>query len=521
MIGRRSVALGATALGVAGATRAAAQGRSVLRMAKTSIPRILDPHFTTSFTERDFGYLVYDTLFAVDKSYTPKPQMVERWEVSPDRLAYTFHLRPGLSFHDGAAVIAADCTTSIQRWAQRDGMGQKLAAVTERWQVLDDRSFRLVLKQPYELVLASLGKVGASVPFIMPERIARTPGTEAVHEFVGSGPFRYDPAASSAGVKLVFHRHAGYVPRAEPGEWASGAKRPMVDTIEWIEFRDGMTAVNALTNNEIDLIHELPHDLAPLVEAERDLRVMVHNEVGQLGFVRFNCLHPPFDNVQVRRAVALGIDQRAFLEALVGKPEYYQVCTSVYSCGSPYETQQGVPGFNLAAAREQLRASGYDGKPIVQFHATNSATAGPIGEVLTRALRDIGFTVDVRAMDWSTFTRRRLTQAPPPEGWNIACSTWTAPDVMDPVVNATLSGAGKQAPWGWPSVPEMEVLRERFSREPDAAERRRLAAEVQRLAYDQAIYMPTGTFKALAAFRSNVTGLFPAPALMLWNVGKR
>ncbi len=125
-----------------------ASAESVLRVAKTSIPRILDPHFTTSFTERDFGYLIYDTLFAVDSKFEVKPQMVDTWSVSDDRLSYTFTLRDGLLFHDGQLVRSADCIASIKRWSQRDGMGQKLAGLTKEWVVVDDKTFRLALTEP-------------------------------------------------------------------------------------------------------------------------------------------------------------------------------------------------------------------------------------------------------------------------------------------------------------------------------------------------------------------------------------
>jgi peptide/nickel transport system substrate-binding protein len=70
------------------------QAQSLLRVAPETLSRILDPHFTTSFTTRDLGYLVYDTLFAVDDKFEPKPQMVESYTVSPDKLTYTFVLRP-------------------------------------------------------------------------------------------------------------------------------------------------------------------------------------------------------------------------------------------------------------------------------------------------------------------------------------------------------------------------------------------------------------------------------------------
>lgn len=522
-LGRRMLWLGLGLALLAGVTAlpGVASAQTVLKVAKTSIPRILDPHFTTSFTERDFGYLIYDTLFAVDKKFDVKPQMVERWTVSDDGLTYTFTLRDGLSFHDGAPVTSADCITSIKRWAQRDGMGQKLAAVTKEWTAVDDKTFKLVLAQPYGLVLATLGKVGAAVPFIMPERVAKTPITEPIKDYTGSGPFVFDQSAGTGGVKLVFRKFAKYVPRKEPAEWATGGKDVKVDVMEWIEFRDGMTAVNALAKNEIDMIHELPHDLAPLLEADKNVKVMVFNELGQLGFVRFNFMHPPFNDVNARRAVLYAIKQTEFLEGLVGNAKYYKECRSAYSCGSPYETQAGVPEVGLEQAKKALKASSYDGSRVVQFHATNSATIGPLSEVLTRVLREIGFNLQVEAMDFQTFTRKRLTQAPPAEGgWNIALSTWTGPDVVDPVVNVTLSGAGAKAPWGWPWFPEMETLRDAFSQAATLEERKKIAADIQKLAYDQAIYIPTGTFQALAAHRTNIRGVVPAPALMLWGISK-
>jgi peptide/nickel transport system substrate-binding protein len=497
-----------------------ARAESVLRVAKTSIPRILDPIFTTSFTERDFGYLIYDTLFAVDKGFQVKPQMVDSWTVSPDRLTYTFRLRDGLLFHDGTSVTAADCIASIKRWAERDVMGQTLASFTKEWIADDGKTFRLILQQPYALVLSSLGKVGSSVPFIMPERIARTSSSEPIKEFVGSGPFIFDQKAGT-GVKLVFRKNAHYVPRSEPSDWATGAKLPKVDVLEWIEFRDGMTAVNALTNGEIDLIQELPHDLAPLLEGDPNVKVMVYNELGQLGFVRFNFLQPPFNDVRYRRAVEHAMRQEDFLRAVVGDPKYYKVCRSIYSCGSPYETEAGVPKIDFALSRDLLKEAGYEGKPIVQFMATNSATIGPISEVATRLLREAGFKVDPQAMDFQTFTRRRLNQGPPEQGgWNIAFSTWTGADVVDPVVNPTLSGAGEKAPWGWPTSPEIEALRRNFAQEPDMDKRKEIAAEIQRVNYDEAIYIPTGTFVSLAAYRSNVKGVFSAPAMMMWNISK-
>src|SRR5947209_15644764 len=144
----------------ADAQTAAAPPASTLRVVQTSLARIFDPHFTTSFYTRDFSYLVFDTLFAVDDKFVPRPQMVDRWEVSDDRLTYTFHLRDGLKWHDGSSVTSEDCIASIRRWGSRDGMGQMLLAFTSQIPAVDENTFKIVLKEPFGLVLESLAKIG-------------------------------------------------------------------------------------------------------------------------------------------------------------------------------------------------------------------------------------------------------------------------------------------------------------------------------------------------------------------------
>jgi peptide/nickel transport system substrate-binding protein len=116
--------------------------------------------------------MIYDTLFATDENFNIQPQMVKGYSVSDDKLTYTFTLRDGLKFHDGAPVTSADCIASIQRWGKRDGMGQKLMDFTKELTAIDDKTFKLVLKEPYGLVLASLCKPSSNVPFIMPKRMA-------------------------------------------------------------------------------------------------------------------------------------------------------------------------------------------------------------------------------------------------------------------------------------------------------------------------------------------------------------
>jgi peptide/nickel transport system substrate-binding protein len=119
--------------------------QKVLKFIPQADLRILDPIATTAYITRNHGYMVYDTLFAMDAKFQVKPQMVDKWDVSKDGLTYTFTLRDGLKFHDGQPVRSADCIASIERWAKRDALGQKLAESTDAWSAVNDKTFQRAL----------------------------------------------------------------------------------------------------------------------------------------------------------------------------------------------------------------------------------------------------------------------------------------------------------------------------------------------------------------------------------------
>ena len=131
--GKLAGALATGALIAAFATSALVSGaaaESVLRAKVHADLKNHDPIWTTAYITRNHGYMVYDTLFALDADFNVQPQMAESYEVSDDGTVYTIKLRPGLKWHDGSPVTSADCIASIARWGKRDGMCQQLAAVT-------------------------------------------------------------------------------------------------------------------------------------------------------------------------------------------------------------------------------------------------------------------------------------------------------------------------------------------------------------------------------------------------------
>src|SRR5438067_9310896 len=144
---RRAFAAGTAALVLAFAPQAAdADNKKLLRFVQNGNLTILDPIWTTAYVTRDHGYMVYDTLFSTDENNAVKPQMVDKYDVSADKLTWTFTLRDGLEWHDGQPVTSEDCIASIKRWAAKDSMGQKMMASVMDFEVVDPKTFKMKMK---------------------------------------------------------------------------------------------------------------------------------------------------------------------------------------------------------------------------------------------------------------------------------------------------------------------------------------------------------------------------------------
>src|SRR6478735_11914178 len=520
-----SMTLAVLALLAAPASQAMAAGKTITAVMHSDL-RVTDPIITTAYITRDHGYMVYDTLLATDSSFKIQPQMAD-WKVSDDKLTYTFTLRDGLKWHDGAPVTAEDCVASLQRWGKRDGMGQKLMNFTASIEATDARTITLKLKEPYGLVLESIGKPSSVVPFMMPKRIAETPADKAISEQIGSGPFKFVQAEFQPGVKAGYEKNKDYVPRKEAPSWASGGKVVKVDRVEWITMADAQTAVNALQSGDIDFMENPSFDLLPMLARNKDLKVDVLSKLGFQTVGRMNFLYPPFDNVKVRRAAFLAMNQKNVLDALVGDPKYYKICGAVFVCDTPLATDVGseslVTGNGMADAKKLLAESGYDGTPVVVLAPGDvvALKAQPI--VVAQLLREAGFKVDVQATDWQTVVTRRASQKPPKEGgWNMFFTNWAGADVMNPIANASIGGRGKNGGWfGWAEDPKIEQLKDAYARSGSPEEQKKIATAIQKEAYDQVIYIPLGQYLAPSAWRKSLSGVLDGPSTpIFWNIDK-
>ena len=534
--GRKSLraALTAAALAVPllclGTGDAPAQGPKTVTAVMHADVKIFDPIVNTADITSRFALMVFDTLFSLDQNLAPQPQMVGKYDISEDGLSYTFVLRDRLKFHDGTPVPADDVVASLKRWWVKDGGGQIIQKFTKELTAVDDKTIRLVLTQPYGLVLDTLGKPDANVPVIMPKRLASTDPNEAVTEIVGSGPFKFVKDEWVPGSKVVFAKNTDYVPRAEPANGFSGGKVVKVERVEWVVLPDPQSTIQALNRGQIDFIEQPQVDLLPLLKANKDVRVEDMSPLGTQGILRINHLQPPFTDVRARHAMQWLVNQRDFMTAAIGDPSLWKVCGSFLICDEPMSFPDGADMLNqdipneqrVAKAKELLQQAGYKGELVVLLDPVNNPRFHAANLVFSEALKKAGVNVQLDAMDWGTLVTRRTKKEPADQGgWSIFFTSNGGLEASDPASNISTSAGCDKAWWGWPCDPKLEELRSQWALAKTLDERKKIAQQIQILATEDVIYIPWGVWKTPSAMRTSLKNMLKVPdSIVFWNVEK-
>jgi len=485
----------------------------------------LDPIWTTAAVTENHGWTVYDTLFGLTDDLRIAPQMAEGHGVSDDGLTWTIRLREGLRFHDNTPVRAQDCAASLARWSRRDTFGQSVGAAVEEWGAADDRTVRIRLKHRFPMLLEALSKPVSVVPFIMPERLAKTDPFQQVTEIVGSGPYRFLPGDYVSGSRTAYARFEGYVPRAGAPSRTAGGKVAHFERIEWTIIPDSATAAAALQSGEIDWWEQVNADLIPALKRNRAITVEIANTLGYIGFARFNTLHPPFDNPAIRRALLSAVNQEDYVRAVTANDaEAWRACASMWPCGTPYAVPPaGNPlagARDLAKVKADLQAAGYKGEKVVIINPTDFPTIGPFGQITADMLKKLGMNVELVETDWGSLVQRRASKAPPEQGgWSIFHTWWPGIAIMNPAVNATLRGQGERGWFGWYRNDKVEQLAGEWLQATNGAEQNRLAEAIQTESFTNAPVLPLGQFFIKTAHRGLkdvLKGTSPYP----WHVAR-
>ena len=523
-LGRRHVMRGAAALATLPAPAiAASEKERVLRFIPQIDLAFLDPHFSMTNITRNHAGLVFDALYGTDAASKAQPQMAAGHVTEDDGKRWRITLREGLWFHDGTPVLARDCVASIRRWGRRDVLGAEVLAISDEISAPDDRTIEFRLKHPFPLLPEALGKPGAFMPAIMPERLAQTDAFKQIPEVIGSGPFRYIANERLQGVRNVYQKFDRYVPRPSGSpDRGAGPKIVHFERVVWTTMPDQGTAFAALRTGEQDWWEYASQDVVPLIRQDRNLRYGVLETEGNYLMVRFNHTQPPFNRPEMRRVILRAIDQEDFVNAVAGGDgEFHRPGSGYYPPGMPDATEAGLaairPPFTIAQAKAALEAAGYRGEKIVQVSPADYPNVKAASEVLADLLKKMGVNLEYVSVDWATMTQRVLKKdAPDTTGFHLHMLNVPSLSVASPLVNSRLRGVGAPES-GWYDSKRYEELRFRAITTADPAERRRMAEALQLECLDTVPLVPCGVTLQPAAWRADLQGILPGVP-KFWNV---
>ena len=452
----------------------------------------LDPHITNATSTRNMLENVYDTLVMFDSSLQIVPGLAESWEVSDDGLTWTFHLREGVTFHDGDPLQASDVVFSINRIkdpAVASPRADDFAVVADV-QAPDERTVVMTLSEPFSPLLS---KLAHSLNVVVSEDVVAANG-DLQEVVVGTGPFRFVEYVPQT--RMVLERNPDFW-----GTDADGNQLPYLDGITFQFYPDPTARTTAIQTGNADFIEYVPAADVDVLRADPNVEV-VGGLSANFRSIYFNVERPPFDDVNVRRAIAHAIDEQAIVDlALFGTGGVPATGTTIPA--SNYYGIETSPyvGRDVEAARAALAESAYpDGFAFDLYVTSTYDFLRTPAEVIQANLAEIGITANIVAEDWTIYLPKAL------EG-DFAATILGESGQSDPddfLFNVFYTDNGGNL--GNFSDPELDALLEQGRRVADQEERRAIYVQAQERILDLVPHVFLFHSSQFEALRSDVMG---------------
>ncbi len=360
----------------------------------------------------------------------------------------------------------------------------------------------------------------------MPEHVAQTDAFQQITDFTGSGPYRFLRDEWQPGALAAYARFDAYVPRNEKPSFTAGGKVVNFDRVEWHIIPDSATASAAIQANEADWWQNPVVDLLAQLRGSRGVQILHPDKVGNIEIIRFNSLHPPFNNEKLRQAVLMVVDQKEFMQAAFGDDtSLYKTPVGVFTPGSPMATDVGMEALtgtrDWDGAKRLVAESGYKGEKAVIISPTDYPWLQAFCQVARDLLVRLGINVEYVSTDWGTVVARRASREPVEKGgWSLFCTGWEGLNLNDPAGHYPILGNGLNGWFGWPTSPRIEAARTAWYEAPDLAAQKKACEEIQRAVWDEVPYIPLGQFFQPVAVRNTVSDILDSPFPIFWNARK-
>ncbi len=477
----------------------------VLRIATIGEPPTLDQHWTSATISGDVMHNVNEGLFALSNRYEPKPLLVEKWTMSPDRVTYTFTLRKGIKFHNGKEMTSEDVKASLERWAR---LASRFRAMFVGATITAPNPHTVVLKlsEPNALVLVALAFPGQSA-VIFPKEVIDEAGMGQTKRFIGTGPYKFVEHLPDRHIRL--DRFDGYISRTEEPDGQAGRKHAYFDSILFIPVPDAAVRIAGVKRGEYHFAAAISQDEYDRLRADPDLNPVLVRVPGWLAAI-FNHRSPLMSNRKIRQAFQSALNYEDIMQAAYGNRRFWRINPGLMPNEHPMWTDAGkeyVNQKNPAKARQLLAEAGYKEEPVRWLTTMEYADFGTAAQVAKPMLERAGFTVDLQVVDWATLVSRRSR----PELWDVFSTSFIF--VPDPTFALVL-----QPTWpGWYKNRDIEAMMTLLRRHSDPKVRHEFWQRIQRVWYEDAGSIKFGEFFGLQLLRKELKGYVNAPTQVWWN----
>lgn len=365
----------------------------------------LDPHRSSSYYTHAMLGLVYSKLLMRDPSREGNrdimPDLAESWDISPDNVTYTFHLRKNAKWHNvppvnGRNVVADDVIATMERIQTLPGHQKSLLAMVESMEAPDDHTVVFHLSQPYAPFLNNMAD---HFTWILP-REATEGKIDLNTQAIGSGPFILTERKPN--VESKFTKNPDYYIEGRP--YLDGVIAPVVNDQDAriAQFRTGNAEnVGLVPVEQLELIKR----------AIPDLKVYEQLSATYIQFF-MNINKEPFNDAKVRKAIAMAINKKGAIEKLYagGGEVSSPVNPSLGDWALPLEEREKLQPFDMEKAKALLAEAGYPNGFKTKFLISNGygVPIQRMAEWMIEDLKAIGVTAELEITDHAAFTGQRM-----------------------------------------------------------------------------------------------------------------
>ena len=491
---------------------------NVLVVGQIAEPKSLDPAAVTAVNDFRILMNLYDGLVRYkDGALEVEPALAKSWKISADGLVYTFALRDGVKFHDGADFNSDAVKFNFDRMLDEKSpyhdtgpfpLAFFFSAIKEV-KALDPLTVEFDLKEPYAPFLSNLAYPTGLI--VSPDAIKKY-GKDIGRHPSGTGAFVFKAWESNS--KVVLERNPAY--------WGGPAK---LDAVVFRPITDANTRVAEMLSGGVDLMVEVPPDA--LAQFKDGARYQIYQQAGpHLWFLILNAKEPPFNDKRMRQAVNYAVNKKAIADNILqGTAEVAAGPTPPAFAWAHDDTLTPYP-YDPEKAKALIKAAGYNGAPLT-FYVTEGGSGMldpvPMGTAIQADLAAVGLKVNIQTYEWNTFLGK--VNAGLEGKANLAEMAWMTndPDTLPYLALRTAAMPDKGGfNSGYYSNPEVDKLLEEARRSTDQAERAKLYKKMQEIVHDDAPWLFVANWKQNAVSTSAVKNfkLQPSFFLLLHDVTK-